>query len=576
MPMMTADEHSGAPPLTLPALIMTSVAHRPNQPALWRCVDARFEPVTYRALALAAWRIARQLTERGITPQARVAIAVTDRFSWGVSCLGVLFSGATAVPIDPLLKPAEIGSILNDADVALILHDGRIDLGDQAESKKVVPLDSIWPGFAAEGDLSDIRLPAVPPSALATIIFTSGTTGRTKGVMLSHGNIVGDILGVEAMGLLDSSDILLSVLPIHHAFEFTAGFLYPLAIGAQVAFARSLKSRDILSDLGANRATVILAVPILFENIVNSIRAKAAAAGILRRSMFTTLLSISRKGRRIGWRRSGRVLFGSMRKKAGLDSLRILVSGGAALPPFVAEFCDSIGLPLIQGYGLSETSPVVSVNRPTRYRYDTVGPPIPTAEVKIIDARPDGIGEIAVRGPMVMQGYWRQPEETAKVMRDGWFLTGDLGAIDPDGHVRICGRSKNVIVTGAGKNVYPEEVEAVLCARPEIAEAVVYGQSRPGKIGESVAAVVVPDKEWFESNFPQVWTDDASLQLTMTETVKEACESLANFKRVGDVQVQREPFEKTSSRKVKRYLVTHGQGEKYSSVFASSPQNPQC
>jgi long-chain acyl-CoA synthetase len=160
-------------------------------------------------------------------------------------------------------------------------------------------------------------------------------------------------------------------------------------------------------------------------------------------------------------------------------------------------------------------------------------------------------------------------------MRDGWFLTGDLGVIDPDGHLRICGRSKNLIVTGAGKNVYPEEVEAVLCARPEIAEAVVYGQSRPGKIGETVAATVVPDAEWFEANHPDVWADDTRLKTAMIEAVKVASESLANFKRVSDIKVQREPFEKTSTRKIKRYLVTHEQGERYSSQFASSPENPK-
>lgn len=562
----------GTPVPTLPALIVATVSRRRTQPALWRFVDARFEPVTYGALARAASRIARYLTQGGIKPEDRIAIAVTDRFSWGIAYLGVLFSGATAVPIDPLLKPSEIGSILEAADVARIIHDGRIDLGETIDRETIVSLESIWPDFATCADEPEIDLPQVTADALATIIFTSGTTGRTKGVMLSHGNIVGDILGIDAMGLLDSSDLLLSVLPIHHAFEFTAGFLYPLSIGAQVAYARSLKSRDIIADLRANKATVILAVPLLFENIVNSIHAKVQTAGVVKRRNFNLLLALSRRARGLGWRNAGRFLFKSVRKKAGLDTIRILVSGGAALPAFVAEYCDTIGLPLVQGYGLTETSPVAAVNRPTAYRYDTVGPPIPTAEVKIVDRRPDGIGEIAIRGPMVMKGYWRNPEETAKVMRDGWLLTGDLGTIDSDGHVRICGRSKNLIVTGAGKNVYPEEVEAVLCARPEIAEAVVYGNARPGKIGETVAAVVVPDADWFENNHPKTWSDDTALNAMITGVVKMACESLASFKRVAEVQVQREPFEKTSTRKIKRFLVTHQQGERYSSKFASSPE----
>lgn len=562
----------GTPVPTLPALIMATVSHRRDQPALWRFVDVRFEPVTYGALAGAASRIARQLAQHGIKPEDRIAIAVTDRFSWGIAYLGILFCGATAVPIDPLLKPVEIGAIINDADVALIIHDGRIALGEKIDATKIVPLDTIWPDLSSSANETEITLPSVTADALATIIFTSGTTGRTKGVMLTHSNIVGDILGIDAMGLFGVTDRLLSVLPIHHAFEFTVGFLYPLSVGAQVAYARSLKSRDIIADLRANRSTVILGVPLLFENIVNSIHAKVQSAGIAKRRNFNLLLAVSRRLRRLGWRNAGRVLFKSMRRKAGLDTIRILASGGAALPAFVAEYCDTIGLPLVQGYGLTETSPVVTVNRPGAHRYDTVGPPIPSAEAKIVDPRPDGIGEIALRGPMVMRGYWRNPEETAKVMRDGWLLTGDLGTIDPDGHVRICGRSKNLIVTGAGKNVYPEEVEAVLCSRPEIAEAVVYGKARPGKIGETVAAVVVPDADWFENNDLEAWRDDKALQNKLTEAVRLACESLASFKRVAEVQVRREPFEKTSTRKIKRFLVTHQQGERYSSQFSSAPE----
>jgi long-chain acyl-CoA synthetase len=243
-----------------------------------------------------------------------------------------------------------------------------------------------------------------------------------------------------------------------------------------------------------------------------------------------------------------------LRRKAGLDSIRILVSGGAALPPQVAEYCDTIGLPLVQGYGLTETSPVVSVNRPGQHRYDTVGPPIPDVQVRIVDPHPDGIGEIAVSGPIVMKGYWRRPEDTARVMRDGWLLTGDLGSIDADGHLRISGRSKNVIITGAGKNVYPEEVEAELGMRPEILEAVVYGKSRPGKIGETVAAVVVPNPDWFATTRPEAWNNDAALKTVLLDAVRAACERLAAYKRVVEIEVRRELFERTASRKIVRYI----------------------
>jgi long-chain acyl-CoA synthetase len=256
----------------------------------------------------------------------------------------------------------------------------------------------------------------------------------------------------------------------------------------------------------------------------------------------------------------------SMRKKAGLDHLRLVVSGGAALPAFVAEYFDTIGLPLLQGYGMTETSPVLTVNRPGQYRYDTVGPPLPGAEVSIVDPRPDGIGEIAARGPMVMKGYWKMPEETAKVFRDGWLLTGDLGSIESDGHVKISGRSKNVIITGAGKNVYPEEVEAVLGTRDEILESVVYGLTKPGKIGEVVAAVIVPDADWYRERDRETWQDDDRLQDAIGAIVREACNNLAPFKRIAHYEIQRDPFEKTSTRKIKRHLVTKGRSEAYASA----------
>lgn len=558
--------------VTIPELLVASAHRSPDAPALWRYVDVRFEPVTFRQLILAAGLLGEELARRGARSGTQVAVAITDRFTWGVAFLGVLFSGATAVPIDPLLKAGEIESILESSEAILTIHDRRIDLGQPQKESERVAVESIWPGFGGSATLDSVRLPRVDADSLAEIIFTSGTTGTVKGVMLSHGNLVGDIRAIDAMGLLNADDLLLSILPIHHAFECTAGFLYPLSIGAQVAYARSLKSNEILADLRTTRATVVLGVPLLFENIVNSIRRKVGQAPTMKRGLLGTLMSASRRGRSLGWRTAGRTLLASMRKQAGLDSIRILVSGGAALPSYVAEYLDTIGLPLLQGYGLSETAPVISVNRPGKYRYDTVGPPLPGAQVKIVDPRPDGVGEIAAAGPMIMKGYWKNPEETAKVMRDGWLLTGDLGAIDPDGHVRICGRSKNVIITGAGKNVYPEEVEAVLCARDEILEAVVYGIAKPGKIGDTVASIIVPNADWYRENQADVWKDDGRLNDAIGAIVKETSELLAPFKRIAQFTVQRDPFEKTSTRKIKRFLVTHGHSEKYGSAATLWPR----
>ncbi len=525
-----------------------------DQPALWRWIDGHFQPITYGTLIRAAEAIGKQLAARGARPDRRVGLAVSDRFSWAVAYLGIVYTGATVVGIDPALKPGEIGMILNESDASLVVYDGKIDLGEWKSHPGVIPVQGLIPEFESVAGNAFPTIPAIDPETLAMIIFSSGTTGQSKGVMLTHGNIVADIHGIQEMGLCNAHDRHLSILPIHHAFECTAGFLYPLSIGAQVAYARSLKSNEILADLKATKATIILAVPLLFDNIVNSIKRGIAETSPPLREFIRTMLALSRLSRKLGWRTAGRLFLAPLRRKAGLGSIRILVSGGAALPPQVAEFCDTIGLPLVQGYGLTEASPVVAVNRPGQHRFDTVGPALPHVHVKIFDPHPDGIGEIAVAGPIVMKGYWKKPAETARVIRDGWLLTGDLGTVEPDGHLRISGRTKNVIITGAGKNVYPEEIEATLGMCPEILEAVVYGKSRPGKIGETVAAVVVPNPDWFATTCPEVWKDDAALKSLLSDVVRNACEELAAYKRVVDLDIRREPFERTASRKIIRYI----------------------
>jgi long-chain acyl-CoA synthetase len=540
------------PVTSIPAFIAESAARWVDQPALWRWVDARFEPVSYGSLVSAAACLAGRLLQHGAAPGQRVAIRHGDRFAFGVTYLATLWTGATAVPLDPMLTPVEVSGILADSEAALFVTDSLTAYNvSPAIKTRAVELADIWPNFAAD-DVSVANPPDIDPEALAILIFTSGTTGYSKGVMLTHANVVTDIIAIQEMKLLEHTDKLLSVLPIHHAFESTAGFLYPLSIGAQVAYARSLKSNEILGDLRSTGATVILAVPLLYEKMASSMQKNVSEASPMRRALFGVLSLLARVGHKIGWKTSGQTLFRSARTKAGLGSLRFLVSGGAALPPDVSEFFDVFGIPILQGYGLSEASPVVSVNRPGHHRYDSVGPALPGVEVRVDASGPDGIGEIAVRGPMVMRGYWKRPEDTAAVLKDGWLLTGDLGSINPDGHVHVVGRSKNVIISGAGKNIYPEEIESVLNAQPGVGESMVYGRTREGKTGEAVAAIIVPDREWFSAVQPEALRDREILVAAIKQAVKTACVHMAPYKRIVGWELRHDPFEKTSTRKIKR------------------------
>lgn len=542
----------GRPIVSIPAFIHEAAVRWHNLPALWRWVDARFEPVTYAALMNAVSRLASRLEEHGANVGTRVAIRHGDRFTFGVTYLATLWTGATAVPLDPMLTPTEVSGILADSEAALFVTDSLSSFVERPDvTAHPVELFDIWPSFAT-GEMAVPGPRVIDPDELATLIFTSGTTGYSKGVMLSHANIVTDIMAIQEMHLLEHTDKLLSVLPIHHAFESTAGFLYPLSIGAQVAYARSLKSNEILDDLRSTNANVILAVPLLYEKMANSIQKKVAEAPTVRRRLFGLLATLSRLGHKIGWRTSGQRLFRSVRTKAGLGSLRLVVSGGAALPAEVSEFFDDFGIPILQGYGLSEASPVVSVNRPGHHRHGTCGPALPGVEVRVDSSNADGIGEIAVRGPMVMLGYWNRPTDTCDVIVNDWLLTGDLGSIDPDGHIHVVGRSKNVIISGAGKNIYPEEIESVLNAQPGIGESMVYGFTREGKTGETVAAIVVPDSEWFAAANPEALRREDIMRSAIDESVKAACAQMAPYKRVAQWQLRRDPFEKTSTRKIKR------------------------
>jgi long-chain acyl-CoA synthetase len=552
--MTLAPWNVSGPYPSIPALIARSAARWPDRHGLWRWVDSRFEPVTYAAFCTAVARLADRLKEAGAGSEHRVAVRITDRFSFALAYLATLWTGSTAVPLDPLLTATELTAILHDADCTFLVTDSLTRSGDgPAAHVKALLLDNIWPGFAS-GPLTVPTPPAIDSESLAVLLFTSGTTGFSKGVMLTHANITSNILAIDAMQLLEHSDRLLSILPIHHAFESTAGFLYPLTIGAQIVYARSLKSNEILEDLRTSSATVILGVPLLFEKIANGIQRRVAEAAPSRRAYVSALRSAARAGHKLGWHTSGQTLFRSVRRRAGMESLRIIVSGGAALPSGVSEFFDLFGIPLLQGYGLSEASPVVSVNRPGEFRYDTVGPALPGIDVRIDHPGADGIGEIAVRGPMVMKGYWKRPDESAAVLKEGWLLTGDLGSIDSDRHIHVVGRSKNVIISGAGKNIYPEEVESVLNAQPGVAESMVYGTTRPGKTGELVAAIIVPDREWFAATGPEILSHPRLLREALDTAVRDACAQMAPYKRIVQWDLREIAFDKTSTRKIRRAL----------------------
>ncbi|MEW6049556.1 MAG: AMP-dependent synthetase/ligase [Candidatus Zixiibacteriota bacterium] len=511
---------------------------------------------TYAELLQAVSRLSAGLRDPAFAAVESVAILSENRPEWPLAYLAVLAAGKTVVPIDSYLKPLEILYVLNHSGAKLAFVSGRFEeeLSQLAPSVLIYSLESdsrqTWRSLfrdESNGDSGKTERPAV-------VIYTSGTTGNPRGVLLSHRNLLSNLEGIQAALSFGQSDRFLSVLPLHHAFEATCGFLTPLMAGATIVYARSFRSKEILQDIATNRITLMCGVPLLYDKMYHAMRRGINAAPRHRRWLFRFLYVVSSVGWKAGFR-WGKPLFAKVRQKAGLGTIRMLVSGGAAIPPEIARFFNLLGIDFIQGYGMTECSPVISVNRPSDITFASVGPPLPNVEVKIDQPDDTGVGEIMVRGGCVTSGYRANPAKTAELLRDGWLHTGDIGCIR-DRHLYITGRSKNVIVSAAGKNIYPEEIEEKLLESPYILETVVFGRKKEGRQGEEVRAIIVPDLEQFRAEYDLVTADSDPdlLKRVIGEAVETVNGQMAEFKRISSYIVQVQELEKTSTKKVKRYV----------------------
>lgn len=540
-----------------------------DAPFLLRWAPAGWEAVTYRDAAHAVHAFARLLQATGVTPGSRVGLQSENRPEWGLAYLAVLETGATVVPLDMQLTSEETGEILSTAGAThAIVSERSRNTMETARRARLAQLERVdldgtdedsWSAaqrrFPDAGPLPELG----SPDDVAALLFTSGTTGRAKGVMLTHANLLNNVEAVVQAFEFGPADRFLSVLPLHHTFESTGGFLCPLRVGASVAYARGLKSNELREDLSTSKATLLLGVPLLYEKLLAGIHRGVSQAPQPRRALAQTLIAVTRWVRKATGRRIGHTLIGALRRRAGLDHLRLLVSGAAALPGDVFWGFVDLGLPILEGYGLTECSPVVAANRPPRPNPGAVGWPLPGVTVRINDPDEDGDGEIMVKGPNVMKGYFRDPELTAAVLQDGWFSTGDLGHFLPDGRLRISGRLKNMIATAAGKKIYPEEVEAQLANSPFITEVVVVGGRDASGEREEVHAHVFPDLARLEAQarLEGVVFDDAFIERTLRREVEVRGQALAPYKRAKRVIVRRDEFSKTTTGKIHR----HGVGE---------------
>ncbi len=449
--------------------------------------------ITYRELRDRAYRAGILLAQRGIKPGDRVLLIAENSPEWVLAYFAILFAGAVAVPLDHLISAEELAPICKIAEPRAALLSASVSRRIGSGIRDVAP-------SIGEMDLAELSKPfilgrriSLPPppdrKTLASIVFTSGTTGAPKGVMLTHGNFGAEVGMIGRVFSLSGEDTLLSLLPLHHTFEFTCGMLLPLASGASIAYPLQFDSKDLSRILADIRPTALIGVPALWEAVHRRIMDEVEERGPFFAAAFGQLRKFNNRLDRDFGINAGAVLFRQAHQALG-GRLRLAVSGGSALPRRVAEFFNDIGIRLLEGYGLTEAAPVLSTAHPDEPLVaGSVGTPLNGIEVKL-DNPSNGIGEIIARGPNLMAGYYRNQSATDEVLRDGWLHTGDLGRFDDQGRLYIVGRAKEVIVDSGGNNIYIDELEEAYGHSAYLKELAVVGL-KVGQ-GEQVAALAVP------------------------------------------------------------------------------------
>ena len=555
--------HKGVMPI--PEMLANSAREFGDKLAMERFVDGKWEKFSYRDMDKLVTRIAGGLMELGLKKGDHIGVLGENRPRWGACYIAVQRMGGITVPLDSMMSDPEIHHIIKESGVKAVLVTEKF-LGTvlEAEKKGLKVIDIDNGGREGSLNLKDILIaegvqPAFPKVSLddvAAIIFTSGTTGHSKGVVLTQNNIMSNVSSVYGIIDINADDSLVSVLPLHHTFEATCGFLFPLYVGCSITYARSLKSKELIEDIKNSGTTLMVGVPLLYEKMYQGISRKLKALPFPKKNIVGLLYKISKTAASMGKPDMGKKLFHGLREKAGLNSVKYFVSGGAALPPYIAEFFNTLGIKLFQGYGLTETSPCLTVIPPHAIVFTSGGKAIPGVEITILDPNQAGIGEIAAKGPNIFKEYYKNPEATAETFQGEWYKTGDLGWIDDDGYLYITGRKKNLLVTSGGKNVYPEEIESLLNKSDYILESLVLGVQKAGSMGDEIEAMIVPDTEFLDKEAEEKgirWTPEL-IEAEIKKVVAEVCSQLADYKRIKRFSIHTEELVKTSTKKIKRYL----------------------
>jgi long-chain acyl-CoA synthetase len=587
---------------SLTAAFFDQAARRRDAPFLWHKQDGRYRSQSWAEIARQVKDLSRGLRGIGLQPGDRVVLVAESRPEWLVADLAIIAAGGITVPAYTTAMTSDHRHVLTDSGAvgAIVSTQALADrllpaVLDAPACRWVVAMEELrraqagaapvhrWDALQEAGrnlpDDVEAVVARAQRSDTACIIYTSGTGGVPRGVMLSHGAILCNCMGayklLEQLGL--GHEVFLSFLPLSHAYEHTAGQFFPVTIGAEIYYAEGVD--HLLRNLGEARPTIMTAVPRLYEAMHLRIRRGVEKQGGWKAKLFEKAVELGEKRYRDAgsltlWERVQdfvveRLVRTKIRRRFG-GRVKAIVSGGAALNYDIGLFFTALGLPILQGYGQTETAPVVSVNPPWKVKLDTVGPPFEGVELRIA-----GDGEILVRGELVMTGYWNDEDATYKAIQDGWLHTGDIGELDDDGYLKITDRKKDIIVFSGGDNVSPARVEGFLTLQREIQQAMVFGDKRP-----HLVALLVPDDdfvaEWSRGNGKPrdlaALSEDAEFRAALSQVLDRVNGNLSSLEKVRRFAVLSEPFSvengmMTPTMKIRRHKIKAAYGDLLEALY---------
>lgn len=527
------------------------------------------ENYTYSETDSISTHIASELMKIGIEKGDKVALSGKNSPQWAITYFAILKVSAVAVPIDFQLETERIMHLAEFADVKAFFIDKEKADPCRSIFEHVYILDSITNSFNGSVmpplENSSLRKPSQDDSAV--ILFTSGTTGNEKGVMLSHKNIVSNIFMAGHPHLIAGKpdDVYYALLPLHHSYTMTVCLGETVLHGASLIFAKRIVTSQIIKDLKRGKVTMFIGIPLLFNKILKALMKEIRSKGLFVHLAVGAGMRLSGFIKKYLHVNIGRFIFYGILKKIGFTHLRAAICGGGPLSDETFRRYNELGVPFVQGYGLTETSPIITLNPKNAYNYKSVGKALPLVDIRIIDQDDKGVGEVIVNGPNITSGYYKNREATEQLFNDdGYLKTGDVGFLNSKGYLFLTGRKKSLIVTEGGKNVYPEEIEESFQLYQQIQQILVKSWIPDSKYkGESIEAVIYPDFEYYKQKSENASVDLKSIEKDLNSIVEHVNHTLLPYKRISKVTILENPMETTNTQKIKRNEVLKQLNEKF-------------